>query len=183
MRDRSSGFLALQGWTILAGMFVIVWLLLAPQVTKLKAGTDLQQDLVFKIDRYQDKLNQPLPPDANTKYGGFVHPLPLGQTLDQFEPDLQARLLNTVRSNQARLVGLTALPSTGDQIGSLGSLEYRLEIEGHYIATTAVLRALSGYEEPLLIDRITIQPANRNGRPDSNLRSQMNIRLLIEAPQ
>ena len=183
MRDRSSDFLALQGWTILAGMLVIVWLLLAPQVTKLKAGTELKQDLVFKISRYQEKLDHPLPPDANIKYGGFAHPLPPGQTLDQFEPDLQARLLNTVRSNQARLVGLTALPLTGNQVGILGSLEYRLEIEGHFIATTAVLRALSGYQEPLLIDQISIQPANRNGRPDSNLRSQMNIRLLIEDPQ
>ena len=171
----------LEGWFVLAGLALAIYLLLAPRVSdvleqwsRLSASDALSRS-------HAEKLRRPAPPDMFTGYRAIVSPVGPDSDTSRIAGSVQSAVIERVRASQARLVDLRETAASGT-IEGLSAITWHLEVEGDIEAALDVIRALEALPQPVLIDRLDLKPAGRAGEPDRNMRLAMTLTLWTGNP-
>tara|TARA_R110002049_G_scaffold193364_4_gene362213 strand:+ start:204 stop:755 length:552 start_codon:yes stop_codon:yes gene_type:complete len=166
----------LEGWLVLAGLALAIYLLLAPRVSEVLDQWARFRGAESLALSHAEKLARPVPPDKFAGYRSFV--VPVGPDADPtvLTGSVQSALIELVRARKARLVDLRET-GANESVNGLRSITWHLEIEGDVEAALDVIRALEDLPQPVLIDELDLKPAGRAGEPDRNMRLTMSLKL------
>jgi len=166
----------LEGWVVLAGFALAIYLLIAPRVSDVHDEWTRFRGAESLALSHAEKLARPVPPDKFAGYRTFVVPVGPDANPTVLASTVQSALIELVRARKARLVDLRETGAIGS-INSLSAITWHLEIEGDVEAALDVIRALEDLPQPVLIDELDLKPAGRAGEPDRNMRLTMSLTL------
>lgn len=166
----------LEGWVVLAGLALVIYLLLAPRVSDVNDEWTRFRGAESLALSHAEKLARPVPPDKFAGYRSFVVPVGPDAELSVLTGSVQSALIELVRARKARLVDLRETGTNGS-INGLSAITWRLEIEGDIEAALDVIRALEDLPQPVLIDELDLKPTGNAGEPDRRMRLTLSLSL------
>lgn len=133
------------------------------------------------IERHYNSLATPLPVNPSDNHRIFILAASDLAETDNLSADIQAALIDTLKTNQTRLVDLRENTS-GTSVPGLEALSFTLSFEGDLQAVLTSLSKLAETPWPLLIDNLDLKAEGPTTRPDRKMRAMLKLSLWTEAP-
>lgn len=168
----------LQGALIALILIGVAASLLWPLGTRILDLQAQSQALTPLIERHYASLRQPLPTNPNENHRIFIIPA-ISLETDNLSADVQAALIETLKTNQTRLIDLRE--NTADtSVPGLEALSFTLNFEGDLQAIFASLTKLAETPWPLLIEKLDLKADGPTNRPDRKMRASLTLTLWTE---
>lgn len=168
--------ISLEGFAYWVATVLIACALLLPPINELLTNREAKAKNEALIVSYVSKLGAPTPPNTWRKYQTFIAQNSLVDDSMLNTAEVQTRILQQVRGQQARLIDLQEIAAPQD-LGSLTALAFRLDMEGDLQAMLQTIEALGQTGLPILIEDMELRAIGRMERPDQLLR--LSIMLTI----
>ena len=166
-----------QGLILIGLALMLTWLTIGSNIAELTGIHAETKEAKARIVRYEAALSRPISENPYRNFEIFV--LKADQQASALSADIQAAIIDSIRLNQARLIGL----EEGDpdmEIAGLEALVFNLSFEGDIEAILDTLGAVSEQSWPLIIEAINLQAQGPANRPDRRMRVTLQLKLWME---
>lgn len=170
----------LEGWVYLILLGLICAGIVLPKASAYLENNRLANEAESLIASHINALSAPPPPNAFLKYRSYTHQTTSLEDGALDSGEIQAAIIDRVRTNRARLVDLSA-PESSQTLGNLETIEFRLEVEGDIKSLLDTIKSLGDLSAPILIDTLSIKPVGRFDRPDRRMRMILELSIWAEA--
>lgn len=166
-----------QGLILIGFVIMVAWFTIGSNIAELTGIHAETKEAKARIVRYEAALSRPLSENPYRHFETFV--LKTDQQASTLSADIQAAIIDSIRLNQARMIGL----EEGDpdmEIAGLKALVFNLSFEGDIEAILDTLGAISEQSWPLVIEAISLQAQGPANRPDRRMRVTLKLKLWTE---
>ncbi|KCZ52821.1 hypothetical protein HY29_17930 [Hyphomonas beringensis] len=159
----------IEGWILLLSLLTASLFVLAPRTYQVFSHWQSIQHNEALIRSHSKDLSRPIPVNPYNHMRSYISDVKTPEAYSNLSSQIQAALLDLVRSKQARLTDLRESPSDRS-IGGLEALQFKLEAEGDIQSLLEVIDGIGGIEIPILVKTLELRPLGSADRPDQRMR-------------
>lgn len=169
----------LHGALIAIALAAFAFLLLWPTGSRIFQVHQETKSLGPLIERHYASLAKALPANPYQNHAVFIASKDIILSSDNISADIQAKLIDTLKANQTRLIDLRQ--NTSDEtINGLQGLSFTLSFEGDLQAVFTTLSKLTETPWPLLVETMDVTAEGPDDRPDRKVRITLTLKIWTE---